>query len=105
MDLSLFFVSFLFLYVFAADLTSYCRCVCYLCSGTDVGAMVRWQLVDVSTVLLRRPTSRRGGKTLVRSSTGMDSNGVELSWLFVFEIVAFPSQGRIEAPYRRSEAL
>ena len=38
----------------------------------------------------------------------MDSNGVELSWLFLFEIVAFlafPSQGRIEAPYRRSEAL
>ena len=32
---------FLVLVLFAADLMSYCRCACYLCSGADVGAMVR----------------------------------------------------------------
>ena len=52
MDLSLFFVSFLFLYFFVADLRSYCRCACYLCLGTDMGAMVRWQLINAGATLM-----------------------------------------------------
>ena len=76
--LSLFFVSFLFLYFFSADKRSYCRCECCLCLGADVGVMVQWQLVDAAAALTSAADVEAGEQDF-----GEDLNRDGFQWCWV----------------------